>query len=89
MTLKGGIDSVRGQVWLDVHDLGPGIPAEQAENVFERFRTTRVGGLGLGLSIVRGFMEVQGGSVSLVPVSSGTCFRLTLPLVEHGEVPEE
>lgn len=89
VTLKGGIDSVRGQVWLDVHDLGPGIPAEQAENVFERFRTTRVGGLGLGLSIVRGFMEVQGGSVSLVPVSSGTCFRLTLPLVEHGEVPEE
>ncbi len=58
---------VRGQVWLDIHDMGPGIPPERAETIFERFRTTRPGGLGLGLSIVRGFMEAQRGAVSLVP----------------------
>lgn len=89
VTLKGGMDSVRGCVWLDVHDLGQGIPPERAENIFERFRTTRPGGLGLGLSIVRGFMEAQHGAVYLMPVSSGTCFRLTLPLEECGSVPEE
>ena len=59
ITLKGGADPVRGQVWLDVHDRGPGIPPERAETIFERFRTTRPGGLGLGLSIVRGFMAVS------------------------------
>lgn len=89
MTLKGGADPVRGQVWLDVHDLGPGIPPERAETIFERFRTTRPGGLGLGLSIVRGFMEAQRGAVTLVAVPAGTCFRLVLPLVEHDHVPEE
>lgn len=89
MTLKGGADPVRGQVWLDVHDLGPGIPPELAESIFERFRTTRPGGLGLGLPIVRGFMEAQRGTVTLVPVPAGTCFRLVLPLVEHDHVPEE
>lgn len=89
VTLQGGTDSVNGVVWLDVHDLGPGIPPELAENIFERFRTTRPGGLGLGLSIVRGFMEAQGGTVTLVPVSAGTCFRLALPWKEHDHVPEE
>lgn len=73
----------------DIHDMGPGIPPERAETIFERFRTTRPGGLGLGLPIVRGFMEAQRGAVSLVPVSAGTCFRLVLPLVEHDSVPEE
>jgi two-component system sensor histidine kinase KdpD len=89
VTLQGGTDSARGQVWLDIHDMGPGIPPERAETIFERFRTTRPGGLGLGLPIVRGFMEAQRGAVSLVPVSAGTCFRLVLPLVEHDSVPEE
>ena len=89
VTLQGGADPVRGQVWLDIHDMGPGIPPERAETIFERFRTTRPGGLGLGLPIVRGFMEAQRGAVSLVPVSAGTCFRLVLPLVEHDSVPEE
>ena len=89
VTLQGGADSVRGQVWLDIHDMGPGIPPERAETIFERFRTTRPGGLGLGLPIVRGFMEAQRGAVSLVSVSAGTCFRLVLPLVEHDSVPEE
>lgn len=86
VTLQGGADPVRGQVWLDIHDMGPGIPPERAETIFERFRTTRPGGLGLGLPIVRGFMEAQRGAVSLVPVSAGTCFRLVLPLVEHDSV---
>ena len=89
ITLKGGADPARGQVWLDVHDLGPGIPPERAETIFERFRTTRPGGLGLGLPIVRGFMEAQHGAVSLLPVPAGTCFRLVFPLVEHDHVPEE
>lgn len=89
VTLRGGADSVRGQVWLEVRDRGPGIPPELAGSIFERFRTTRPGGLGLGLPIVRGFMEAQRGSVTLAPVSAGTCFRLALPLVEHDQVPEK
>lgn len=48
VTLQGGTDSARGQVWLDIHDMGPGIPPERAETIFERFRTTRPGGFGPG-----------------------------------------
>ena len=87
------IEEGKGVCFIDPHDtveqVLARIPPERAETIFERFRTTRPGGLGLGLPIVRGFMEAQRGAVSLVPVSAGTCFRLVLPLVEHDSVPEE
>jgi K+-sensing histidine kinase KdpD len=43
-------------------DLGPGIPAELRERVFERF-VRGTGGTGLGLPIVRGLITAQGGRV--------------------------
>ena len=50
-----------------VADKGPGIPPEVMERVFDRFETHARGskhrGAGLGLSIVRSFVELHGGSV--------------------------
>ena len=89
VTLQGGADSARGQVWLDIHDMGPGIPPERAETIFERFRTTRPGGLGLGLPIVRGFMEAQRGAVSPGSRFRRNMFPACPSLVEHDSVPEE
>lgn len=60
-----------GAVQLDVSNLGSGIPADQAERVFERFvrldagRGRSDGGSGLGLAIVKSVMHAHGGQVQL------------------------
>lgn len=73
-----------GRWTLQVHDDGPGIPAEHAERVFERFGTGRDsgGGTGLGLAIVRWVCDLHGGRVEAVPTepgATGAVVRVTLP----------
>ena len=79
-------DSGRWAV-LEVADEGPGLDAEHAERVFERFyrvdaaRTRGQGGSGLGLSIVAGLAEAHGGRVELeTTAGEGAAFRVVLPL---------
>jgi signal transduction histidine kinase len=75
------------QVELVVSDTGQGISAEFLPHVFDRFRqgdstTTRpVGGLGLGLAIVRHLAELHGGTVTAASAGQGlgASFTLTLP----------
>lgn len=56
-----------GCIELSVTDEGPGVPEDYRESLFERFEGRGSGerrrGAGLGLSIVRSFMELHGGSV--------------------------
>ena len=56
-------------VVFSVTDRGPGIPAEVQGKVFDWFETHSLGsrhrGTGLGLSLVRSFVELHGGSVRL------------------------
>lgn len=58
-----------GEVLFSVTDRGRGIPDEVAERVFDRFESHTRGsshrGVGLGLSIVRSFVELHGGRVRL------------------------
>ncbi len=73
---------------LDVVDSGRGIAPEFLPFVFERFRqadgaiTRQHGGLGLGLAIVRGLVEMHGGSVSVTSKGEGhgATFTVMLPL---------
>ena len=71
------------RVFLSVSDEGPGIPAELRPRLFSKFSrgpSPRRGGLGLGLSIVKGLMAAQGGSVLLSDsATGGACFTLDLP----------
>lgn len=59
-----------GGVVIEVLDVGPGIPAEQAERVFDRFfradsaRSANDGGAGLGLAIARWIVELHGGTIT-------------------------
>jgi two-component system, OmpR family, sensor kinase len=76
-----------GRVVLEVADEGPGVAAEEAERVFERFyrtdrsRTRSQGGAGLGLAIVHSVVEAQGGTVGYRPrPGGGSIFRVALPL---------
>jgi two-component system, OmpR family, sensor histidine kinase MprB len=69
---------------VTVSDNGPGIPAEEARQIFDRFHrgTTSHGrpGSGLGLAIVRQVAETHDGSITLETTpSGGALFRLCLP----------
>ncbi|MBB6308057.1 sensor histidine kinase [Xanthobacter tagetidis] len=54
---------------LSVRDEGPGVPSEVAKTLFDRFESRSAGprhrGVGLGLAIVRSFVELHGGAVSV------------------------
>ncbi|MFG1431009.1 PAS-domain containing protein [Xanthobacter sp. V2C-8] len=77
-------------VLLAVRDEGAGVPPELAETLFERFESRnsspRHRGVGLGLAIVRSFMTLHGGSVSVVPAATripgavGTLATCVFPL---------
>ncbi len=78
---------------LEVADKGPGMPAEDAARVFERFyrtdssRARASGGTGLGLSIVHSLVKAHGGDVTLTTApGEGCCFRVTLPRVSEAAV---
>ena len=80
-----------GAVVFSVTDRGPGIPAEISERVFDRFESHALGsehrGVGLGLSIVRSFVELHGGTVKLdSAVGRGTTVTCIFPLKR---VPQE
>jgi heavy metal sensor kinase len=87
----GGAISVRinggdGQVLVEIHDDGPGIPVEDQLKVFDRFyrvdkaRWRESGGAGLGLSIVKWTVEAHGGNVTLESgPNEGCTFRIHLP----------
>jgi signal transduction histidine kinase len=50
---------------IRICDCGSGIPADRIDRVFEPFYSTRKGGTGLGLALVRHFMEHMGGQVRI------------------------
>ena len=75
-------------VLITVRDSGIGIAPEHLDHVFELFSqlepalSRAQGGLGIGLSLVRGLAELHGGSVSAhsAGVGQGSTFELRLPL---------
>jgi signal transduction histidine kinase len=70
------------QALLEVEDEGPGIPADQRDQLFERFYRldgTRASGSGLGLAIARELAELMNGTIELHSGSGGTTFALALP----------
>ena len=76
-----------GAIWIEVIDDGPGITREAQAGLFEPFKkTTKRGGLGLGLYIVRRNIEAHGGTVSYEQQAKGSCFRLMLPRRRAAEV---
>ena len=83
-----GVHSVPGYGEFTVADNGPGMTAEQASRVFERFyrtddvRSRSSGGTGLGLSIAAALVDAHGGTITVDPrpPGDGATFRVRLPL---------
>jgi signal transduction histidine kinase len=99
-TRNGGLVTIAasvarsGEFCLEVSDTGVGIAEEDLSRVFESFgqgrhdAVNRIQGTGLGLPIVRGLAEAQGGRVTLdSKVGRGTCVRVFLPLGRRRELP--
>ena len=83
------VTAVAGTVQLTVADQGPGLTAEQAAHVFERFyrtdqaRTRARGGTGLGLAIAAALTTAHGGHISVdTQPGQGAAFRLRLPAAD-------
>ena len=76
-----------GEVVVSVRDNGIGIPAESLENIFDMFcqvdRDTErsTSGLGIGLALVKGLVEMHGGTVTATSEGPGrgSTFTVTLP----------
>jgi len=87
------VDDKRERVFITIADRGPGIPPGMKPQLFQKFRRgdeTLATGLGLGLSIVRGFMRAQGGEVVADDnPGGGARFTVTLPHFLHDGVPCE
>jgi signal transduction histidine kinase len=78
-------ERVGGSFVLAVSDTGIGIPAADQERVFGRFERAnpqaRQTGAGLGLSLVKSFIELHGGRVEIESrMNEGTCIRCILPV---------
>ncbi|RDH78776.1 sensor histidine kinase [Mycolicibacterium moriokaense] len=90
VTVRVGTDD--DNAVLEVVDEGPGMSAEDAHRIFERFyrtdssRDRASGGTGLGLSIVDSLVYAHGGSVSVTTAPGRGC-RFTVRLPRIADVP--
>jgi PAS domain S-box-containing protein len=65
---------------FSVSDTGVGLPAEQPDQIFNAFFTTKAQGIGMGLPISRSIVESHGGRLWATPNSGrGATFQFTLP----------
>ena len=90
--LRAGMQ-LGGHVTITIEDQGPGIAPEDLPHVFDPFYSTRdvmkhssgntgyqKRGMGLGLAIVRHFVEMHGGTVHVATSSEGSVFTVTFPI---------
>jgi signal transduction histidine kinase len=87
-TIRVNARKAAGEVVFEVKDQGRGIPPEVKARVFDRFEShtlgTRHRGVGLGLSIVRSFVELHGGRIDLASSpGQGTTVTCVFPYDQH------
>jgi len=91
--LTAGIERGGKRMFFTIADRGPGFPLEMRERLFKKFErgdAARAGGLGLGLSIVRGFVVAQGGDVVVGEnPGGGAVFTIYLPHAAPQTAPAE
>ena len=93
----GGVEEVRlavsqdqGRVVFEVEDHGSGMPQEVQSQMFDLFYSTRKGGTGLGLPVVRRIAETHHADLTVVSrPGEGTLIRLALPEELSSGMPEE
>jgi PAS domain S-box-containing protein len=78
LSIKAEADD--GQLLISVSDTGVGLPAEQVDQIFRAFFTTKDNGTGMGLPISRSIIESHGGRLWATGAPGrGATFQFTLP----------
>jgi PAS domain S-box-containing protein len=94
-TIQLEVTREEGNAVLRVTDNGIGIPPEMLDRIFEMFTQVDTSvsrptqwGLGIGLALVRGLVQLHGGSVIATSQGrgKGSEFTVRLPLVQNGQV---
>lgn len=74
-----------GGVAVEIADSGPGLPADVADRIFDRFKTTRAGGMGMGLAICKSVLDAHESMLQFrAGENGGTVFRFSLPPAGEG-----
>lgn len=82
----GQVEVERLGVFIEVRDAGPGVPVDRRDTIFEPFYSTRGGGNGLGLAIVRDIVKELRGDIEVRDAEEGgACFRVCIPCTAEGE----
>lgn len=79
------VDAQNGKLYFEVRDQGIGIPEEDQKYLFDRFfrasNATNIEGTGLGLNIVKKYLELLGGHITFKSVyGTGTTFNVEIPM---------
>lgn len=88
-SLPSSAETARSMVVIQIIDQGCGIAPDRLTRVFDPFYTNRRGGTGLGLALVKHFMEHMAGMVQISnnDFDSGCTVTLTLPAVPDKGAP--
>ncbi len=81
------VKTTRHEVWVEISDNGIGVPSDELENIFKEFYQVedhmrrRHGGMGLGLAIARGLVQLHNGRIwaESAGANQGTTFKVVLP----------
>jgi len=91
-TIRLTINTVNGQLAVDVIDQGEGIPEQDLPFIFDRFyqsknnNTIKAFGSGVGLALTKELIELMGGTIKVNSTyGEGTTFRFTLPITSNSE----
>ena len=77
-----------GQIHTSVHDTGPGLPLDNADQIFDAFFTTKPQGSGMGLAICKSIVELHDGRIwADSDDRRGATFHFTLPAASAGTNP--
>ena len=79
------VDLQKDILRIDIADRGIGIPDDERPNIFERFfrakNSVNIQGTGLGLNIVKKYVELMDGKISFVSrINEGTTFTVEIPI---------
>lgn len=82
------------KVTISVTDMGPGIPPQQQQLIFERFQQggteQKLLGSGLGLAICKTLVEAHGGEIGIISqLGHGSTFWFSIPLIPESETVSE
>lgn len=82
------VERKNGDLKIAIQDYGIGIPESEQQHLFTRFfrahNVENIQGTGLGLNIVKGYVDLLGGHITFESVpEQGSTFRVTIPLEHH------